>query len=105
GKMTMPPCGSCSAAASYLANESGSTVRIEPGRWMLAAELDLVCTKSPGKIADVRKTGEPLTQVAPRAYSMAASGSPPKRGVGSIPEAARAQHNTLRNHTGIPASL
>ena len=45
---------------------------LEPEALMLAIELGLVCTKSPGKMAEELGTGPLFSQVVPLAYSIAA---------------------------------
>src|SRR6266478_2499780 len=77
------PCSRATAGPSNLTRESARTTTFEPEALMLATESDRVCTRSPGKTADVRGTAPPLIHAAPRAYSIAGLGSAAHRETGT----------------------
>src|ERR1700676_3809683 len=67
------PCSRDTAFPSNFTKESGNTTTPEPCASSVATDSACVCTTSPGKTAEERGNGLPLSNTLPLPYSMAAS--------------------------------
>src|SRR5450755_1559426 len=97
----MPPWSTATAGPSKVTSESGRTITFEPEALIFAMESGLVCTRSPGKIAEEPGMVPPLSQAVPFVYSIAApeelAANSDNGATASVKQQSIVQHRILRH--------